>query len=633
MSDSIKRFGPPLLAALVGALALSPVMIWGIPNNNDLANHYHFALPFYEAIQQGNLHPGWLASPNFGYGDAVVRFYPPALYYLLAVGRALTGNWYAGSLFAFTLLSALGTLGAYFWARSFVPRSIAVWAGVFYAFMPYHLAEVYQASQLAEFAAGAALLFALGFTKRLCDNGRLRDITGLATAYALLLLSHLPLAVFGSLTLLVYALMSIPRGRVATDLPPPVGKGWNESSSGTVISPLTSLPYLTPLTSRRGENPTHSCRERLHHAGSPTMLSCITLLKLAAAVGLGLAASAFYWTTMVAEMDWIIADGVNPDPLLDYRRNFVFSSLSPEKSETIWWMGLLTIATIAMLVPALIVFTKKFAAARGRHLRAVGLLVIFSLLMCTWLSKPVWVAIPFLRMAQHPFRWLAVASAVAPIVMAASVPFWLEQFRRRTRPVALSMAGLVIISMSFSISQTVRGATYFSRPTFEQMLRPLNEAPGIIQWLPVWASAAARGKASYEKCVPPTGEKVEAGNRAVRTSKWDALRRRFEVGPGSSVEARVSTFYYPHWIAAANGRVLPTRPDVDGALLISLPPEAVTVDLTFREPPRTKVSTVASIISWTLLASLLIFGSFATRRRQHDSIESRTEPARHESRS
>src|SRR5712691_9758539 len=214
MTALIKRFGPALLALFAGAVVLLPVVIWGVPKNNDLANHYHFALPFYEAIQRGDIHPGWLASPNFGYGDAIVRFYPPALYYLLAAGRTLTGNWYSGSLLILTLVSALGSLGAYFWARSYVPRNIAVWAAVFYAFMPYHLAEVYQAAQLAEFAAGAALLFSLAFTKRLCDQGRLRDLVGLAASYALLILSHLPLAVFGSLGLLFYALLNIPKDRV-----------------------------------------------------------------------------------------------------------------------------------------------------------------------------------------------------------------------------------------------------------------------------------------------------------------------------------------------------------------------------------------------------------------------------------
>ena len=565
MTALIKRFGPVLLALFAGALALLPVVIWGMPNNNDLANHYHFALPFYEAIQRGDIHPGWLASPNFGYGDAVVRFYPPALYYLLAAGRALTGNWYSGSLLVLTLLSALGSFAAYFWARSYMPRHIAVWAAVFYALMPYHLAEVYQAAQLAEFAAGAALLFSLAFTKRLCDHGRGRDLVGLAASYALLILSHLPLAVFGSLALLVYALLNMPKKRMRSTIP-----------------------------------------------------------KLTTAVLLGLAASSFYWSTMVAEIKWIVADGVNPDPLLDYRRNFVFSTFSPEKNETIWWMGLLAIATIMMLLPVVVIFGKKFSAPGKRALLAVAVLIAFSLVMSTQISKPVWAVIPFLPMAQHPFRWLAVTSAVAPILMAASVPFWVERLRRPRRAVALAMAGLVLIAASFSISQTVRGATYLSRPAFEQMLKPLNEAPGIIQWLPVWAIATGRGRASYEKCTPPPAmpARIDAGERAVRLSEWNDLSRTFEVESGRALEAHVSTFYYPHWTATADGQALSTRPAADGALLISLPPERATVRLQFREPSRAKLSSVVSIISWTLLASFLIFGVFL---RQHEPIDARRE--------
>jgi len=567
MKALIKRFGPALLALFAGAVALLPVVIWGVPNNPDLSNHYRFALPFYEAIQHGDFHPGWLASPNFGYGETAVRFYPPALYYLLAAGRALSGNWYSGSLLILTLLSALGSFAAYFWARSYVPRHVAVWAAIFYAFMPYHLAEVYQAAQLAEFAAGAALIFSLAFTKRLCDDGRGRDLAGLAASYALLILTHLPLAMFGSLALLVYALLNIPKNRARN-----------------------------------------------------------TIAKLTTAVLLGLAASSFYWTTMVAEMKWIVANGVNPDPMLDYRSNFVFSTFSPEKSETIWWMGLLAIATIMMILPAVVVFGKKFSAPSQRALLALAVLVTFSLMMSTQISKPVWAAIPFLPLAQHPFRWLAVTSAVAPILMAASVPFWVERLRRPRRAVALAMAGLVLIAASFSISQTVRGATFLSRPTFEQMLKPLHEAPGIIEWLPVWANASAQGKPSYEKCVPPpvTPAKIEAGQRAIRISEWSDLGRTFEVESGPAVEARVSTFYYPHWTATANGQALATRPAADGALSISLPPERVTVKLQFREPARARLSSVVSIISWTLLASFLIFGAFV---RQHEPIETRREPS------
>ena len=69
---------------------------------------------------------------------------------------------------------------------------------------------------------------------------------------------------------------------------------------------------------------------------------------------------------------------------------------------------------------------------------------------------------------------------------------------------------------------------------------------------------------------------------------------------------------------------LSTRPAVDGALLISLPSERVTVNLQFREPSRAGVSGLVSIISWTLLASFLIFGAFV---RQHEPIETRREPS------
>ena len=288
-------------------------------------------------------------------------------------------------------------------------------------------------------------------------------------------------------------------------------------------------------------------------------------------------------------------------------------------------MGLLAIATIMMVLPAVVIFAKKSSASGKRGLVAIAVLAVFSLTMSTWISKPLWAVIPFLPMAQHPFRWLAVTSAVAPILMAASAPLWLERFRRPRRAVALVMVGLVLIAASFSISQTVRGANYLSRPAFDQMLSPLNEAPGIIQWLPVWANAAAQGKPSYLKWVPPAPlpGRIEAGERAIHITEWNDRSRTFEVESGRALEARIATFYYPHWTAAANGKALATRPAADGALLISLPPERVTVNLQFREPLRAQISGVVSIISWTLLASFLIFGAFARKRRDHESIITR----------
>jgi 4-amino-4-deoxy-L-arabinose transferase-like glycosyltransferase len=544
------RWLPPFLVVLAGTLALMPVVLGGMPFNNDLANHYHFALPFYDAITGGDFYPGWLATSNQGYGDPLFRFYPPGLYYLMALGRSVTGDWYTGSLLLFTLLSILGSLGAYFWASSFLPRHIAAWAGVFYAFMPYRVAEVYQAAQIAEFAAGVALLFALAFTKRICERTSWLNVGGLAAAYGLLILTHLPMAVIGSITLLVYALLCLK-----------------------------------------------------------AELRLRTLVKLFCAAVLGLAASAFYWITVLTEMKWIVGDGVNPDPLLDYRSNFIFSTFSPEKNVTIWWMNILMIVTLVMCVPAASLFSKKLHQSNRREILSVALVLLITLLMTTALSKPLWALIPPLNQTQHPFRWLAITSAIVPLLMAASIPCWWKTFQGKYRPIALVLAGLVLICVTFTISQIIRPARYLSRSEFEQILAPLRESSSIVQWLPVWAINAAQGKQSYEK-LPPLRDSapVEASQRSVSLLSWEPLRRSFKVDSGKPIEARIRTLYYPHWVATADGERLRVRADHDGALLVSLPAPSITVSLEFQEPARTKAAVIISAISWTLLSSLFIFG-------------------------
>ena len=74
---------------------------------------------------------------------------------------------------------------------------------------------------------------------------------------------------------------------------------------------------------------------------------------------------------------------------------------------------------------------------------------------------------------------------------------------------------------------------------------------------------------------------VDADTRSVTIDFWAAEHRRFEVAAGNAIDARMRTFYYPHWVATSQGRVLPTRPDRDGALLISLPADAVSVTWNF----------------------------------------------------
>ena len=49
---------------------------------------------------------------------------------------------------------------------------------------------------------------------------------------------------------------------------------------------------------------------------------------------------------------------------------------------------------------------------------------------------------------------------------------------------------------------------------------------------------------------------------------------------------------------------LAIKPDVDGALLLSLPAEAMTVTLEFREPLRARLAVAITGFGWILIAGL-----------------------------
>ncbi len=539
-----------IILVLVAIAIMGPLLLWGVPSNNDLSNHFRFALPFYDALRSGHFYPGWLAEANHGFGDASFRFYPPALYYLLALTRTLAGNWYLATIITFSALSVLGAVGIYFWAREFGSSEMAMWSGILYAVAPYHLNQFFQAVMLAEFAGAAVLPFAFAFTERVCKRRRKRDVAGLAVAYAVLILTHLPLAVIGSIALAAYALLRIDRRAKSA-----------------------------------------------------------TLLCLASSVALGFAASACYWTTMLIELKWIRADNVDPEPGIDYGHNFVLSTFSPD-FVNVWWMNILLLLTVAMFWPALALLSRTAYASghslnsAGKPIKALAVLLLLTIFMATPASRPLWNLIHPLQETQFPWRWLSITSMVCPILLALAIPFWIRLAKGKRRPLVIIALGTIAISFAFSAGHIVREARWLTPAQFEQTLSSIPGSPSVYQWLPVWVHDP----------LPKMTAAVEAGDRQLTIKSWEPERRIFQVSAGAATDARVQTFFYPHWQASAEGRALAIHPDQNGAMVIALPREAATVTLEFHEPKRVTYAAGLTLVGWALIGGLLI------KRRTRTSV-------------
>lgn len=531
-----------LIVALVAMAVLLPIMIFGIPNGADLPNHLRFALPFYESMQSGHFHPGWLAESSYGLGDPRFIFYPPGLYYLLSATRMLTGEWYSASILAFIILSVAGGLGAYFWARTIFTPRVAMWTGVLYALAPYRLNELYQASLLSEYAACSILPFVFGFVERVIRRNSIYDVVGLGASYALLILTHLPIAVIGSIALAIYVLLRVEKKAF-----------WS------------------------------------------------TITRVALGTTLGLAASSFFWTSMLAELSWIKGSGANPNPYYDYRLNFVFSPSALTNRNT-WYANLLALAMIGFLFPGVAFLVRSFRRDKSNGaMNAALVLLLVTFLMATPLSKPVWAVVPKLSEVQFPWRWLSITSLMGAMLFAASIPKWKEQFHNRLRPRDLAVGLVFALSLVFIGTQIIQDCEYVSRAKFEPMVQDVRGAVSFKDWLPVWA----RDFNHVEKMLA----KVDAGTRPVTITAWEPERRTFHLGAGTENTLQVRTYFYPRWTAKADGHLLPITPTTDGLLQISAPAQATDIQLAFEPPARVHLFELVTTASWILILGCLTWAA------------------------
>jgi hypothetical protein len=305
---------------------------------------------------------------------------------------------------------------------------------------------------------------------------------------------------------------------------------------------------------------------------------------------------------MVAELNWIRADNIQPEPSVNYRLNFLLSTFSPDNLN-VWWMNILLLSTVAMFWPAFacfwssrrIVSEDSLARLSILSLQATVVVLGASLIMATPLSWPIWYLLPILQATQFPWRWLLIISLVSSVLLAAAIPYWENAWRKGKRKLVMIAVGTMTISFAFSASHIVREAQWFTRPVFDQTLLELRGSEGSPQWWPIWVHEPIR----------EMGSPLEAGDREFTVTSWLPEFRSFELRPGAAGEVRVRTFYYPHWRAESAGKSLSIRPDSDGALLISVPANALTITLTFQEPTRVWIARAVCATGWILIVALL----------------------------
>jgi hypothetical protein len=528
----------------VSFLAILPIYLYGIPNGNDFNQHYQFAASIDEAIQSGDFYPNWAMNENNGYGGIGLRFYPPISYYVLAFGKIILGNWYHASVAAFTFWMFLGGIGIYLWSREFFSDRSSLFAGCLYIFVPYHLIELYSSFTYAEYAACGVLPFCFLFVTRICKKANQLDVIFLAVSYAVLILTHLPLTVIGSISLAIFMLAS-------------------------------------------------------------SRFNFRKLIFCGSGIILGLALSIFHWIRIVTEMQWVNhsseAYSASGKEMYDFHNHFLLSfpyvfGLDNDINN-LWFADLAIVATLLICLPFVVVIYRSGEKQLRNNFFPIIVVFVLAFLMMTKISLPIWENISVLQKVQFPWRWFSIVSIFSVMFAACGFESCIGYLKTEKRSQALLAFICVIFCVVFTWTQVIRQANQLEINDFAEKVKSVGSGSNCECWLPVWAS----------KHFSEPNEKVVAANRKVKTLFWQRLNKTVEIESGNATNVRFALLYYPYWKAKINGKETEIVRTSDGTVSLDLDESFAIVEVAFIEPPAVKNAALVSKISWILLTFTALF--------------------------
>jgi hypothetical protein len=549
------------IALILGVccIVMLPIPLIGIPDGYDIPQHLRFVATFQESMLDGSFIPSWAAVDNYGFGSVGIRFYPPLSHYLMAATQMLTKDWYDTLWINAFFWMCLGSFGVYYWAREYLNHAWSAFASLLFATMPYHLMQIYVYMLLAEFAAAAVLSFCFLFATRVINRGLKSDVVLLGISFALLILTHLPSTIIGSVCLGIYCLFLID---------------WNKWRS--------------------------------------------SVLNLGIAVCLSLASTAFYSVRVITELSWV----QHSDPhyyaigIYDYSQYLFPMILNTQ--ERIWKKMVILVdipifLTFLFLLPPILFFAFRALKANQspfmrRTFAALSATGVFLIFIESIPSRFVWDSIAILQKIQFPFRFLSVASIVGSLAVALLVSTLAERFPQKRRLLAYSLGSLLFVSGLFTLTQIVLPSEPHGRAEFAKLVSDTKDEPGCRCWWPTWAKSEAFSNTNA----------VQAGGRSVNILNWQRETREFSVEAGDAGNVRVATFYYPYWKAKINGVSTSVIPDNDGAILIPISGERSNGRLYLEEPYFLGIAKYISLFTW--ISFLIFFVLFQRAKREQPTF-------------
>ena len=516
---------------------------------HDIAIHRSVMEHFDGMLRSGNFYPRWLSDVNYGYGNAWPNFYQPGFYFLTSLVNAVTDNW-TDTLFVITALGlAASGLAFYILARVFFGKLASAVAASVYAFLPYHLLDVFWRGAMPEYLSFVLTPLIFYFFFKLGRKGSARDLAGLALGYGVCLMIHVPIAYLFSYLLVFYALAWAAAER-DWRIAGRIGVGM---TVGALLSAIYWLPAVTEIK-----------------------YATETVTQLFA-----------YHTNYITQ--------VQGEPVYDHllRETFALQAIAFLVVVAVW--RLLEWREGRNLTRAQAGSGTGLSHTSGWMF--MGLLALFmNLEQSYYLAR----LIPKIEIVAFPWRWLVFVCLFTSLLTAAIV-------ERVARLVARSANGnwVYLVASVATIAVLAPNIWFAAQSILVRSLENPMFMPSAEFLSDTYCPKGAVPAASL-----PRTERivVESRTGSSEVIQWAPLYRQAVITTDEVTTARFKTFNFPGWTARVDGADAQISSDPVGAQLIRVPQGRHTVEIRFANTLARSLGAASSVAGVFLVSVLTLAG-------------------------
>lgn len=204
------KFSHPILLFLallfLCLVAIHPFLTDSLPLSDDSSIHIYRSIVLdYSIRNDGVLYPRYSPALVYGYGAPLFNYFPPTAYYPTVFLHGIGFSWIAAWKSTMIFYVLMAAWGAYLLGCQWTNEIGGFITAAAYVYSPYVLFDSVTRGTSTEFAGMAFLPFALWAFTRLASYGRRIDLILATLTYALFILLHNVMTLYGSLLLVMYS--------------------------------------------------------------------------------------------------------------------------------------------------------------------------------------------------------------------------------------------------------------------------------------------------------------------------------------------------------------------------------------------------------------------------------------------